>query len=176
MHHQGIMMRALRHWENWITCCQEISIATHTYPVGRAPAITQSLSLSGGCQWILWRIVISTDWKGINYNLTLIIVGLYDEAVHIPIDALGFGVFYCNNVTFGAKSSQSRSHVTTIIQDFTLVSLTFIDPQVLLKPRHWVGGMVPLQLRHWAGGTSTYKSEGYSVGRVLGMIRDDEGE
>ena len=32
----------------------------------------------------------------------------------------------CNNVTLGAgaESSQSESHVTTIIQDFTLVSLT----------------------------------------------------
>ena len=35
---------------------------------------------------------------------------------------------------------------------------------------------VPPHLRHRVGGTSTYKSEGYSVGRVSGMIRDDEGE
>ena len=35
---------------------------------------------------------------------------------------------------------------------------------------------VPSHLRHRVGGTSTYKSEEYSVGRVLGMIRDDEGE
>ena len=32
----------------------------------------------------------------------------------------------CNNVTFGVKSSRSGSHVTTIIQNFTLVSLTSI--------------------------------------------------
>ena len=34
----------------------------------------------------------------------------------------------CNHVTFGAKaeSFQSRSHVITIIQNFTLVSLAFI--------------------------------------------------
>ena len=31
-----------------------------------------------------------------------------------------------NNVTFGAESSQSGSHMTTIIQNFTLVSLTSI--------------------------------------------------
>ena len=30
----------------------------------------------------------------------------------------------CNNVTLGAEGSQSGSHVTTIIQNFTLVSLT----------------------------------------------------
>ena len=30
----------------------------------------------------------------------------------------------CNNVTFGAKSSQSRSDVITIIQDFILVTFT----------------------------------------------------
>ena len=30
----------------------------------------------------------------------------------------------CNNVTFRAKSSRSGSYVTTIIQDFTLVTLT----------------------------------------------------
>ena len=32
----------------------------------------------------------------------------------------------CNNVTLRAESSQSGSHITTIIQNFTLVSLTFI--------------------------------------------------
>ena len=30
----------------------------------------------------------------------------------------------CNNVTFGAMISRSGSHMTTIIQDFTLVALT----------------------------------------------------
>ena len=82
----------------------------------------------------------------------------------------------CNNVTFGAESSRSIGHVTTIIQDFTLVNLTSINPRVLLKPRHWVGSTVPFHLHHWAGGTSTYKSEGYSVARVSGMKRDDKGE
>ena len=32
--------------------------------------------------------------------------------------------YNCNNVTLEAESSQSRSHVTAIIQNFTLVSLT----------------------------------------------------
>ena len=32
---------------------------------------------------------------------------------------------------------------------------------------------VPSHLRHRVGGTSTY---GYSVGRVPGIVRDDEGE
>ena len=40
---------------------------------------------------------------------------------------LNNNILKCNNVTFGAESSQSRSHMTTIIQDFTLVSLTSID-------------------------------------------------
>ena len=31
-------------------------------------------------------MVISTDWKGISYDLTLVIVGLHDEPVQIPID------------------------------------------------------------------------------------------
>ena len=32
----------------------------------------------------------------------------------------------CNNMTFGAESLQSRSYLTTIIQNFILVNLTFI--------------------------------------------------
>ena len=31
----------------------------------------------------------SNNWKGINYDLTLVIVGLHDEQVQIPIDAPG---------------------------------------------------------------------------------------
>ena len=31
-------------------------------------------------------------------------------------------------------------------------------------------------LHYRIGGTSTYKLKGYSIGRVLGMIRDDKGE
>ena len=31
-----------------------------------------------------------------------------------------------NNVTFGAESYQSKSHATTSIQNFTLISLTSI--------------------------------------------------
>ena len=34
--------------------------------------------------------------------------------------------------------------------------------------------LFPPYLRHRVDGMSTYKSEGYSVGRILGMIRDDE--
>ena len=49
------------YWENSRTRCQEMLVATDTYPVRRTPATTRSLSLSGTCQWILWRIVISTD-------------------------------------------------------------------------------------------------------------------
>ena len=33
-----------------------------------------------------------------------------------------------------------------------------------------------ITLRHKIGGTSTYKSEGYSVGHVSGMIQDDKGK
>ena len=36
--------------------------------------------------------------------------------------------------------------------------------------------LVPPHLRHRVGGTSTYKSEGYSVRCVFGMIRDYKGE
>ena len=34
--------------------------------------------------------------------------------------------------------------------------------------------LVPPHLCHRIGGTSIYKSEGYFIGRVLGMIRDDK--
>ena len=35
---------------------------------------------------------------------------------------------------------------------------------------------IPLYLRHRVGSTSTYKSEGYFIRHVLGMIQDDKGE
>ena len=70
----------------------------------------------------------------------------------------------CNRVTFGAESSRSRSHVTT----------------TNLSPPHPVGlpsyCLVLPHLRHRVSGTSTYKLEGYSIGQIPGMIRDDKGE
>ena len=93
----------------------------------------------------------------------------------------------CNNVTFGAKSSWSRSHVTTTNHDFTLSGLTcyvittnhdftssnstFItalgsfSSTPLSKRRS-----IPPHLCHRINGTSTYKIEEYSVGRVSDMI------
>ena len=70
----------------------------------------------------------------------------------------------CNNVTFGAESSRSRSHVTTTNHDFTSSGLTSItalgsSSSTPLSRRR----SVPPHLRHWVGGTSIYKSEGYSV-------------
>ena len=71
----GIMMRALWHQENWTTRCQEMLVDTDTYSVKRRLAITRSLSLSGTCQWILWQIVISSNWKDTSYDLILAIIG-----------------------------------------------------------------------------------------------------
>ena len=67
--------------------------------------------------------------------------------------------------------------MTTTNHNFTssgLTSITALDSfsSTPLSRRR----LVPLHLRYRVGGTSTYKSEGYSIGRVLGMIRDDEGE
>ena len=65
----------------------------------------------------------------------------------------------CNNVTFG-------------------VAVTWQLPITALT--HWVWlpsrRSVPPHLCHKVGSTSIYKSEGYSVRRVSGMIQDDEGE
>ena len=77
--------------------------------------------------------------------------------------------------------------MTTTNHSFISSGLTSIDPRVLLKLhycvggtvspylRHWVGGTVLFHLLHRVGGTSIYKSEGYSVRRVSGMIQDDKG-
>ena len=77
----------------------------------------------------------------------------------------------CNNVTLGAESFQSRSHITAIIQNFTLVSLTStVMPHPVKLP---FGAAVPSHptnltpmystsyyLYHRAGRASIYKSEG----------------
>ena len=86
-------------------------------------------------------------------------------------------------MTFGAESSRSRSHVTTTKHNFSSSGLTSItafgsitvlgsSSSTPLSRRR----LVPLHLYHRVGGTSTYKLEGYSVGRVSGMIQDDKGE
>ena len=87
VHYQVIMMKTLLHSDNWTTRCSKMLVTINTYLVGRAPATNQSLSLLETCQWILWRIVISTDWKGMSYNLTLVIIDLYNEPIHMSIDA-----------------------------------------------------------------------------------------
>ena len=51
-----------------------------------------------------------------------------------------------NNVTFGVESFQSRSHVTTSIQIFTLVSLTFTVMTHLVKLL--LGAVVPFFSTH----------------------------
>ena len=63
----------------------------------------------------------------------------------------------CNNVTFGAESSRSRSHVTTTNHDFTssgLTSITALDSfsSTPLSRRR----LIPPHLRHGVGVTSTY--------------------
>ena len=83
----------------------------------------------------------------------------------------------CNNVSFEAESSQSRSHVTIINHDFTLSDLTFITTLNFFSSTPLSRRcLVPLHLCHRVGVTSTYKSEGYSVRHVSGMIQNDKGE
>ena len=48
---------------------REMLVTTNTYPVKKTPATTRSLSSLGTCQWILWQIIISTEWN----NLTLVV-------------------------------------------------------------------------------------------------------
>ena len=63
-------------------------------------------------------------------NLVFILIFYYWNKIKKP-DFLGFYI-YCNNVTLGAECSQSGSHVTIIIQNFTLVSSTSTTTP------HWV--------------------------------------
>ena len=67
--------------------------------------------------------------------------------------------------------------MTTINHDFISSGLIFITTlgsfsSMPLSKRH----LVPPHLRHRIGDRSTYKSEGYSVRRILDMIRNDKGE
>ena len=67
--------------------------------------------------------------------------------------------------------------MTTTNHSFTLSGLTSIivlGSSSSTPLSRW--RLVPPHLRHRVGGTSIYKSEGYSVGRVSGMIRNDKGE
>ena len=75
------------------------------------------------------------------------------------------------------ESSHNGSHMTTTNHDFTLSSSSSIttlgsSSSTPLSRRH----SVYPHLCHRIGGTSTYNLEKYSVGCVLGMIRDDKGE
>ena len=67
--------------------------------------------------------------------------------------------------------------MTTTNYDFTssvLTCITVLDffSFMPLSRRH----LAPLHLRYRISDMSTYKSEGYSIGRVSGMIRDDKRE
>ena len=88
-----------------------------------------------------------------------------------------YKIYLYNNVTFGAESFRSRSHVTTTNHNFTSFGLTSImvldsSSSILLTRRR----LVPPHLYHKVESMFTYKSKGYSVGCVSGMIRDNKGK
>ena len=90
------------------------------------------------------------------------------------IYTLGFPSSYWNNVILGAESSQSRSHVTIIIQNFTLVSLTFTTmPHRVWLPFGALG--LFLDIRTWLLFTlRTWLLTIYAIelaGYLCGMIR-----
>ena len=58
-------------------------------------AADSGLYIAGKTCWgILWWIVISTDWKGINCDLTLVIVSLHNERCRYQAMHLTCGGFY----------------------------------------------------------------------------------
>ena len=70
----------------------------------------------------------------------------------------------CNNISFGAESSQSGSYMTITNYNLTLSGLTSITtlgsfPSLSLSRQH----LVLPRLRHKVNDTSTYKLKGYSV-------------
>ena len=68
----------------------------------------------------------------------------------------------CNNVTLGAESSQSGSHMTTTNHDFISSGLTSITT------------LGSSSSTPQSSGTSAYKSEGYSVATDAYQEDDDE--
>ena len=91
------MMRALWHWDNSRTYCQERTPSLQLLPI----PVYQS-RLGWGCLCLLMkdtvktraRLPLSTDWPvmtcvGISYNLILLIIGLHDQPVQISINVSG---------------------------------------------------------------------------------------
>ena len=84
----------------------------------------------------------------------------------------------CNNVTFGAESSQSRSHMTTTNYNLTpssLTSITLLGSSSSTPLSRWRSVPPHLPQSRW----QVYLQVGRLFrcnGRISGMIQDDEGE